>query len=798
MDNYPAHDQQYPEPGPRTRRPGPEMYQPPGPLSETRPRQDPAGYRGPRPQSRASSPQGEQWSEPRTIPDWSRTGQYPRDREYDTGEPGGHAARTRPRDTQVYPGRAQAHPWARQDSAPRPGGGGSPSRQWGPELGRPVDRLRPGGEDARRAKTSRLSPSWVSALVLSMLVGLVLVQIADSRAIHGANPVASVYLFLVGLSFVFLPSAARILSQKTARTERLALVILLGIAFYVVKIQASPDRFLLNDEFIHLRNTQNVLSSGHLFQYNPLLPTAAYYPGLATITATLTDFTGLSIFVSGLIIIGSARVLISACLYLVAEKVTGSSRGAGAASLLYATNSMFLFWSAQFTYEDLALPLAAFIVWWIARTRGMQRRAAAQVVTVVAIIAVTVTHHISAFALCAILAVLYVTERIFRYPSRERRYLGFFALLTGVLAAFWFFVVAKPAASYLFGQNLIPAMQGMISALSGHGGRQLYGGGGTAEAPPQWYVYSGFAAILIIMGALLPAAIRAWRILRVRGFSHMMRRRAAIVVATLIALTFPITLLPRLTSNGSAISGRTSEFIFAAIGCTLGLLMEGAARSKRLSAFSRGGPERDAGLRTLVATLCLSIVFVGQISIGNSFFDLLPFKGVGFPAYIQPDMISAADWSGQHLGVHQTFAADSTNVLALATYGQENPVNVNVIYPIFFTANMDSTVVGLIKENELHYVLLDLLATQIPPVQPDGSYYSALEPDASLHGKPLPMAYYSKFAAYTCSRLVYHSGSIEIYDVSQIARGTCVPRLIHKAPSKAQAGARAARLKAAP
>ena len=42
------------------------------------------------------------------------------------------------------------------------------------------------------------------------------------------------------------------------------------------------------------------------------------------------------------------------------------------------TNPMFLFWSAQFAYEGLALPLAAFIVWWISRTRGIRGHAAAQ------------------------------------------------------------------------------------------------------------------------------------------------------------------------------------------------------------------------------------------------------------------------------------------------------------------------------------------------------------------------------------------------------------------------------------
>ena len=651
------------------------------------------------------------------------------------------------------------------------------------------NRQRPGLADSETTAGHRFSPGWVSAILIFALLGLGLVQLADSKALHGEDYLASVNLFFAGLILIFLPATARILMRKTARAERFTLVILVGVAFYVVKVLSAPDGFLQNDEFIHLRNTQNILASGHLFQYNPLLPTVSYYPGLAGVTAALVDLTGLSAFVSGLIIIGVARIVISASLFLVAEKVTGSSRGAGMASLFYATNCMFLLWSAAFSYESLALPLAAFVVWWICRTRGIRGQAvAAQGITIIGIVAVTVTHHISAFALCGILAALYIAECIFKSPLVERRYVGIFAALTGVLAAFWFFVVAKPAAAYLFGQNFDPAVQSALSIVSGKGGqRELYGG--DSGLPPKWYVYVGFLGILIIMGALLPAALRAWRILRTRGLASTMRRRAPIAVAALLAITFPFTLLPRLTADGSAISGRTTEFIFTAIGCTLGLLMVDVARSDPSGARRSRNLVRAGGIGTLLATLLLSLVFVGQVSIGNSFYMLLPDDGnIGFAAYVQPSMISVAKWAQQHLGAHQTFATDSTDQLALAVYGEENPANVNVIYPMFFTASMDNTVVSLIRTNSIHYVLLDWLETTEPPVQPGGSYYSGLEPDTVLKGGPLPKAYFSKFSTYTCSRLVYQSGSIQIYDVSQIAKGSCVPRLIHAASGKASQG----------
>jgi hypothetical protein len=199
----------------------------------------------------------------------------------------------------------------------------------------------------------------------------------------------------------------------------------------------------------------------------------------------------------------------------------------------------------------------------------------------------------------------------------------------------------------------------------------------------------------------------------------------------------------------------------------------------------------------LAIVSALALVFIGQVSIGNSFFSLLPNKLAGFPVYVQPNMISAANWAREHLGTDQVFATDATNMLSITTTGQENPVNVNVIYPLFFTAGLDGLAENMIKTDDVHYVLLDWLATEETPVQPEGPYYSALEPDTSLNGKPIPKAYYAKFYEYTCSHLVYSSGSIQIYDVSQIADSSCAPKLIQKTSGKASSGKKSATKKAA-
>jgi hypothetical protein len=630
--------------------------------------------------------------------------------------------------------------------------------------------------------------NWRSAtlVTISTALGLCCVQIADQRAFHGDSFGTNVDFFWCGLILVFLPTALRATMRRTPRAERIAVILLLAAAFYLIKIENSPYVFTYNDEYIHLVNTQHILDSGHIFQYNPLLPTAAYYPGLAAVTASLVRLTGLSIFVSGLVVIGVMRIIISACLYLTMERTTGSWRAAAVGSIIYVANPMFLFWSAQFAYEDLGLPLAAFTVWWLYTTRKNENRAV-HIVTVLAICALTVTHHISAFALTGILAMWFLAELIARKPRELRRYVGTFTLLAGSMSTLWFFFVAHPAAGYLIGENIKPTLQETIKLMGGHAGRHLYSGG---AASPTWYVLMSFAAITVIMLALPPALYRAWSMFTPPSKGSVLYQHAPLAVAAIIAISFPLTLIPRLTSVGSSLSARTSEYVFIGLGCTLGLLAAEPARS-RLNASNRlyrvlGKLFRPidfvlAGWRgTLVLTAMVIVIFFGEIGVGSSYLELLPPSSnpPGFPSIVQPDVISASVWARDHLGIHQPFATDFVDSLALATYGNEYTEPDDDIFAIFFGDSLAGLPALVIKESGTRYILVDWRMTYGLPSNPGDFYFSQWEPQAGDYTKPFKGNYLKKFATYTCSNMVYHSGPIQIFDVSGIANGTCAPKLI--------------------
>ena len=137
-------------------------------------------------------------------------------------------------------------------------------------------------------------------------------------------------LFWLGLVVLYLPIALRLLKEDVSRDERIGLVVILGVALYLVKILQNPTAFIQFDEFLHVRTAIDVLDKRHLFSRNSLLPVSPLYPGLEIATTAIANLTGLSIFWSGALLLLVARVIFILSLFIFTEIVCGSARSSAA------------------------------------------------------------------------------------------------------------------------------------------------------------------------------------------------------------------------------------------------------------------------------------------------------------------------------------------------------------------------------------------------------------------------------------------------------------------------------------
>ena len=343
-------------------------------------------------------------------------------------------------------------------------------------------------------------------------------------------------------------------------------------------------------------------------------------------------------------------------------------------------------------------------------------------------------------------------------------------LVAGGVSVVWFLLVARPAPVYLIVNDIIPAVDQTLGVLLGWIPARAGCTRAAALALLPWEVVAGIFAVVLILAAIPPAVYLAWR----------RRAYAPMAVAIVVAAAYPLSLAPRLAPNGVAISGRSSEYLYAGVACVVGLLIVGFAWRRHSDVDP---PERRPALggwrRTIVATGLLTVLFVGNVTIGTAFYERLPesSRPTGYPWSVQADVVSASNWAREHLGSDMPFGASAVDSLALATYGAQRTIAQDDVWPIFFAGRMDDAVVRQIRETGVRYLLVDWRMTKGVPPTP-GYYISPLEPGAGDTRNPsrqVPCQSSSRTPAPDWSTSLH---SLAIFDLSGILAGSCHPHPI--------------------
>ncbi len=645
----------------------------------------------------------------------------------------------------------------------------------------------------------RTAPSrhwgWLPLLCLVSAVGLLLVAAADTLSRSGAGQ--DELLFWTGLLMVIVPIAARLASLEPSRRERIGLVVLVGMGFYLVKVMHSPYQFTFADEMVHVSNVNNILQTGALFGHNSILPVTALYPGLETITAALASLSGLSVFGAGLVIAGVGRLILVLALYFFYEEVSGSARLAGIAALLYAATANYIFWSVEFSYETIALPLAVLVLFIAARRAAAYKSAhhlALTLIAVLGILTVVITHHLTSYFLAAFFIVwmvlllllrlgawaraslktvsaasrhwkmLTVVDRMTRLgpqpvlaqPDSERyRAMRTFsepavlAIIATGACLVWLIGIASITVGYL-SPVLGGAVNSIVGTIAGEAStRQLFQST-TGYVSPLWERLIGIGSVLLLLLAL-PFGLREIR-RRFRGHPIvLMLLAAALAYFGVLCLRF----IPAAWETGN----RASEFLF------IGLSFVVACAVIEVWNF-----QRAPWLGRVIVLGSVAIIFMGgvisgwppllrlsrtlQVTVGNT--------------TIEPQGLAAAEWMNAALGQNHSVATDESNARLLLAYGGQLPLTGRYpdIKDLLGTPDIPAWEVQLIQDWEIQYIAFD--RRRISWDNMAGYYFDDTGSASPAATSLFDPGIYGKFDQTTNINRIFDSGNIVIYDVKAL------------------------------
>jgi hypothetical protein len=577
--------------------------------------------------------------------------------------------------------------------------------------------------------------------------------------------------FWSGMFLLELPIAVLIVRRATPRSMRTALLTLYGLVSYTPKLLRDPASPAYHDEYAHWRATYEILSTGKLFQSNPLISIIAQFPGLHTATAALVHATGLTIWQAGTVLLVIFHVTLVLGIAALAWSVGLDNRTASVVAILYGLNSSFLYFDTQYGYESMAITL---LVWTlVAYTRAIRSqphrgRAAWAILTLMLAAGTIVTHHLSAFTLVLIMVLVSLTMSVpwlARCEGWGRTAITAWSLslITALMTGAWIHFIAPTTLSYLspyMGEGLSELMQ---VANGSAGARQLFG----ASLSPWWeeksaYLVTVFALCLVTGGLIL---IRAW----IRsGSLPSGRRRATICAFALLGIVyFPSTVF--ILSPAGAEGARRS-WAFTWIGLSI---LVGPAVVWLLDRAGQCSHQwRRVSVRLgLVATLAIALVGGTAAGLDVSYRFPGPFLYGSDTRSVTPELLAASAWFSSRFGTGNNIVTDRYTGLIFGSFGLQNPAAPSTGFPVYnlYLAKPGAPIeppslLFDLSGSDYTYLIVDKrMAYDMPEL---GIYFEPGEPASEFlphNGKPVFYGRLNKFDTIQWAVKVFQSDNYSIY-----------------------------------
>jgi hypothetical protein len=577
--------------------------------------------------------------------------------------------------------------------------------------------------------------------------------------------------FWLGMFLMGLPIAGLVARRAMPRSMRAALLTLYGLVSYAPKLLRNPTSPIYHDEFAHWRATYEILSTGKLFQPNPIISIIARYPGLHAATAAVVHATGLTIWQAGTLLLVLFHVTLVLGIASIAQSLGLDDRTASIVAVLYGLNSSFLYFDTQYAYESMAITL---VVWALVgyvraiRSQSQRERAAWSATTLAFSAGTVVTHHLSAFTLVIIMVLISGAMSI-PWLARGENWVRnavtawSLALVTALMTSAWFAFVAPATWSYL-SPFVGAGLSELVQVAKGSGtARQLFG----ASLSPWWeqkaaYLVPVFALAVAVGGLfLIRSQIRDGRL--PRG-----RRRALLCAFALLGLVyFPSTIFILAPSGAE---GARRSWAFTWIGLCV---LAGPEVVWLINWAKRRGRQwlRVSIYSGLLAALGVALVGGTAAGVDASYRFPGPFLFGSDARSITPELIAASKWFSARFSIGNNIVTDRYTSLIFGSIGLQNPATPSTGFPVYnlYTAKPGAQIepafllfdLGL--SNYTYLIVDERMAYDLPET---GMYFTPGEPalmDLPQNGKPIFYGRLGKFNTLQWMVKVFQSDNYAIY-----------------------------------
>lgn len=604
-----------------------------------------------------------------------------------------------------------------------------------------------GGPAATTAATGTAVMRWWWT-AFAALAGLVIITLAFRWARANEDLELARWLLWGGLGLLVVPAAAVLLDASTPRNARVAVIALVAVAMYLVKVLHDPVEVGFPDEFVHVANAQGILADERLYPVSEIIPASKGFPGLEATTVLLSQISGMGIFTSGLVLIGLARVIGLVAIYLLVERLSGSARVGGVAALVSCAAPNYVYWSAQYSYESLSLPLLLLTVVCVLELRDRRLAGAPSgawwACAALLIVAVVVTHHLSSYTLAVLLWAMVLVD--VRTAERRRAAPIALAVLATVAALAWTVLVAGDVAGYL-GNIFGRAFTAVRESISGEAATRAPFQAGddpvTNERPSLFDIALALGSVLLVGAGVVSGLLRARRRAWADPFAYLV-----MVGGPLLLIAFAARAIPGAWETGN----RSTNYLYV-----------GAAMLVALAAVAAYDRARPGLLRHVALPLCAFVLVGGGLVIGWETDARLPrpLEAQRGAQVQRTESRAFVDWARRTLPRDSLFLADETSsrLLAVAGFRDTPTTRAHGVLPLVSEPGLPAWERQALVDAGTDFVVLDRrLSSNVPLV---GMFLPRKDDPREFYLAGVP----AKFEGLPGVRLVYDSGDIRVYDV---------------------------------